>query len=209
MNPNDSASFWENHYATADPQWGGKPNHVFGELVVELAPRPGSALDLGCGHGGDAIWLATRGWNVTAVDVSATALRRVDSNADTAGVRERVHTQRHDLSRTFPAGPFDLINATYFHTPVDIDRTAILRRAAAAIAPGGLLIVIEHASTAPWSWRAGQHVRYPTPAEVVTSFELGHDWQQLRCEAPSRVAAGPNGESATVTENVIAMRRDP
>src|SRR5882724_9759517 len=66
--------YWEGRYQEHDHIWSGKPNAL---LVREVAALPpGAALDLGCGEGGDAIWLAQQGWRVTAVDISATALRR-------------------------------------------------------------------------------------------------------------------------------------
>ncbi|MGQ4350939.1 class I SAM-dependent methyltransferase, partial [Streptomyces sp. SAS_275] len=77
----DSAAFWEKHYAGMDAQWGTRPNVVLTDLLGDLAPEPGTALDLGCGHGGDALWLAGLGWHVTAVDVSQTALDRVAAGA--------------------------------------------------------------------------------------------------------------------------------
>jgi SAM-dependent methyltransferase len=213
----DSAGFWETHYAGLDPQWGTAPNQVLADLVTtlaatpakDLAATPAKALDLGCGHGGDALWLASRGWDVTAVDVSATALSRVAAGAEALGLADRVRTSRHDLARTFPDGSFDLVSACYFHTPVEIPRQQVLHRAARAVAPGGLLIVVEHASVAPWSWQAGQDIRFPAPDEVLASLELGTGWRTERCHAPRRTATGPQGQQATVTENVIAVRRTP
>ncbi|MFI2608468.1 class I SAM-dependent methyltransferase [Kitasatospora sp. NPDC018619] len=203
----DSAAFWENHYSRLDDRWGTRPNAVLAELVSGLAPRPGTALDLGCGHGGDALWLAGRGWDVTAVDVAPTALERVAEGARAAGLAALVHPARHDLARTFPAGAFDLVSACYFHTPVEIPRTQVLRRAAAAVAPGGLLVVLEHASVAPWSWQAGQEVRFPAPEEVLAALELDGGWHTERCDAPQRTADGPGGQRATVTDTVVVVRR--
>lgn len=204
----DSAAFWEKHYAGMDARWGTRPNVVLTDLLGDLAPEPGTALDLGCGHGGDALWLAGLGWHVTAVDVSQTALDRVAVGAAAAGVADRVTLRRHDLAETFPDGTHDLVTATYFHTPVTISREQVLRRAARAVAPGGLLVVIEHASLAPWSWQAGQDIRFPTPGEVVASLHLDDTWRVERAEAPRRTATGPEGRTATVTDNVIAVRRD-
>lgn len=191
------------------PQWGTRPNAVLAGLVPVLAPFPGTALDLGCGHGGDAFWLAARGWDVTAVDVSATALDRVAAGAGAAGAADRIHPVRHDLAETFPEGSFDLVSASYFHTPVEIPRDEVLRRAARAVAPGGLLLVVEHASVAPWSWQAGEDVQFPTPDEVLASLRLDGGWHTERCHAPRRTATGPEGRTATVTDNVIAVRRTP
>ncbi|MEV0191295.1 class I SAM-dependent methyltransferase [Kitasatospora purpeofusca] len=203
----ESGAFWERHYAGLDAQWGTSPNAVLAELVTGLAPAPGTALDLGCGHGGDALWLAGRGWDVTAVDVARTALDRVAAGARAAGVAERVHPVRHDLALTFPDGRFDLVCATYFHTPVEIPRVQVLRQAAAAVAPGGLLVVVEHGSVAPWSWQNGTEVRFPTPEEVRDALDLGPGWLTERCHTPQRTATGPGGRTATVTDIVVALRR--
>lgn len=203
-----SAEFWESRYRETDPGWGTRPNAVLVDTVTALAPTPGRALDLGCGQGGDALWLATRGWHVTAVDVAATALTRVTDAAHAAGVADLVGTARHDLSRSFPDGTFDLVSACYFHTPVDIAREQVLRRGADAVAPGGLLLVVEHASTAPWSWHADDHPRFPTAEETLAALALDERWRVERCAAPERTATGPGGQTATVTENVIALRRE-
>ncbi|MBF9129528.1 class I SAM-dependent methyltransferase [Plantactinospora sp. S1510] len=201
-----SAEFWEKHYRDADPDWGIRPNAVLTDVVDGLSPAAGSALDLGCGHGGDALWLAAQGWRVTAVDVSATALRRVVSGAETAGVADRVVAARHDLSRSFPDGAYDLVSACYFHSPVDIDRTEVLRRAAQTVTPGGLLLVVDHASIAPWSWNAHGHTRFPTPQETLDGLRLDEGWHIERLVAAPRRATGPDGQTAMVTDNVIALR---
>jgi SAM-dependent methyltransferase len=202
-----SAEFWDARYRDTDPTWGTRPNAVLVDVVTALVGRPGTALDIGCGHGGDALWLASLGWRVTAVDVAAPALERVDAAAAARGVADRVTTARHDLSRSFPDGSFGLVSACYFHTPVDIPRDAVLRRAAGAVAPGGLLVVVEHASVAPWSSYPDGPPDFPTPQQTVDALHLDGGWRPERVEAPQRVATGPGDRSATVTDNVIAVRR--
>ena len=125
--------FWEERYSGEERVWSGNPNVLLVREVADLAP--GSALDLGCGEGADAIWLARRGWRVTAVDVSATALRRGAAHAADADVADGITWEQHDLSRSFPAGAFDLVSAQFLHSPVaeDGERESILRRAAAAV----------------------------------------------------------------------------
>jgi 2-polyprenyl-3-methyl-5-hydroxy-6-metoxy-1,4-benzoquinol methylase len=90
--------FWEEHYGAAERIWSGRANATLVDVVQDLPP--GTALDLGCGEGGDAVWLALRGWQVTAVDVSRTALQRAGRHADEAGVADRVTTERHELGRS-------------------------------------------------------------------------------------------------------------
>jgi SAM-dependent methyltransferase len=136
-------SWWESFYAEGQSRWSGRPN---ASLVAEAGDLPaGRALDIGCGQGGDAIWLAQRGWRVTGVDVSATALEVAASQAEEAGVGAAVTWQRRDVGASLPDGPFDLVTTSYLHSPVEIPRGPILRRAAAVVAPGGTLLVIGHA----------------------------------------------------------------
>jgi SAM-dependent methyltransferase len=198
--------FWEGHYQAHERLWSGGANPVLVDVAGSLPP--GTALDLGCGEGGDAIWLAGRGWRVTAVDVSVTALDRASAHAATAGVADRIDVQRHDLARTFPAGAFDLICALYLHSPVAFPRDRVLQAAARAVAPSGLLLVVAHASVAPWSWNRDPHARFPTPEEALAALDLTPEqWRTDRLGAPERQATGPNRESATVTDNIIAVRR--
>ncbi|HZF58086.1 MAG TPA: class I SAM-dependent methyltransferase, partial [Rubrobacter sp.] len=93
----EAKRFWEDHYRRRGRVWSGRPNPVLVDIVGSLR-RPGTALDLGCGEGGDAIWLARQGWCVTAVDISATALDRAAVDAATAGVADRIDFRQHDLA---------------------------------------------------------------------------------------------------------------
>ncbi|GAA2068864.1 class I SAM-dependent methyltransferase [Streptomyces albiaxialis] len=203
--PDDAQRFWERHYR-AQRAWGVRVNPLLAETAAPL--RPGDALDLGCGTGGDTVWLAEQGWHVTAVDISGTAVARVRERARELGFGERVATQRHDLAESFPEGRFDLVSAQYFHTPFPLLRARVLRTAAHALRPGGLLLVVDHGSAAPWSWNQDPDVHYPTPDE--TAAEIGLDpggWSVLRADMPRRRATGPGGETATVVDNVLLVRR--
>jgi 2-polyprenyl-3-methyl-5-hydroxy-6-metoxy-1,4-benzoquinol methylase len=197
--------FWEGHYREHERRWSGRPNAVLVDVAGSLPA--GTALDLGCGEGGDAIWLARLGWRVTAVDVSVTALDRASAYASTASVEDLIDFQQHDLAHTFPAGAFDLVSAQYLQSPIEFPRERVLREAASTVAPGGLLLVVTHASAPSWSW-ADPNTRFPTPEEALAALELDpKQWHTERLGAPERQATGPNGESGTATDNVIALRR--
>ena len=190
--------FWEGHYRRRERVWSGRANAVLVAVVGSLPA--GTALDLGCGEGGDAIWLARQGWRVTAVDVSATALDRAVSDAATAGVADRIDFRRHDLAFTFPSGAFDLVSAQYLHSPIEFPRVHVLQEAASAVTPGGLLLIVDHASVSPCSW-AG-------PEETLAPLDLNPDeWHTKMLEAREREATGPNGQRTTFTDNVVALRR--
>jgi SAM-dependent methyltransferase len=146
----------------------------------------------------DAIWLARQGWRVTAVDVSATALDRAAAEAATASVADRIDFRQHDLA--FLPGAFDLVSAQYLHSPIEFPRVRVLREAASAVKLGGLLLIVDHASVSPRSWAY--------PEETLAPLDLSPDeWHTERLEAREREATGPNGQRASVTDNVIAVRR--
>lgn len=201
--------FWEGFYRDREHAWSGNANPV---LAHEAAPlNPGKALDLGCGEGGDAIWLAEQGWDVTAVDISDIALGRAAVRAAAAGVTERITWQRHDLGHSFPSGTFDLASAQFLHSPVELPTTQILQAAAGAVAPGGTLLVVGHAAFPPWAHDHDPAVRFPTPEENLADLDLPADrWDVARCESVERQAKGPDGQPGTLMDSILMLRRlDP
>jgi SAM-dependent methyltransferase len=168
-----NAADWDARYAEADRIWSGNPN---GALVAEVAGLPpGRALDVGCGEGADAVWLARQGWDVTALDVSQVALERAALHAGQTGVQVRwVHAGLVEASLS--PGVFDLVSAQYpalRRTPTDEAERALL----AAVAPGGLLLFVHHAEIDADHARA----RGFDPADYVQPDDLAalldDDWQ--------------------------------
>ena len=200
-----AATFWDAHYVRHAEVWSGAPNAALVDETRGL--RPGAALDLGCGEGADAVWLARRGWQVTGVDVSEVALERASRRATAAGVAGQVTWERLDLGESFPAGSFDLVTAHYLHSPRPTRRALALQQAAGAVAPGGTLLVVGHASVAPWSW--DEHADLPTASLVLDELGVRGDpsWQVVVCEDRPRSATGPSGEVATVTDSVLRLAR--
>ena len=206
MSTIEAQEYWEQHYGAHDRVWSGRVNAELADAVESL--RPGRALDLGCGEGADALWLADRGWRVVAVDVSHTALQRAAADALDRGLERHIDFQRHDLSDSFPEGTFDLVTAQYLHSPVRLDREHVLRRAAGAVAYGGLLLIVDHGGATPWTSKLDHDYRFPSVDEVVAALNLDDAaWKRLQVESVSRPAVGPEGQTGTVTDNVIVLRR--
>ena len=202
-----SETFWENHYQASSPATSGRPSAVLTRFVSGRPPR--RALDLGCAKGDDAVWLARQGWRVTAVDVSATALDYARRNAEVAGVADRMTLAKHDLAQTFPAGTFELVSAVFLQSPVDFQRAEVLRRAAAAVADDGLLIIATHGSRPPWSW-ADPDTVFPTAQEVLADLELDmNHWTPVFVGPSTRQATGPDGQTAAVTDVLLILENRP
>jgi SAM-dependent methyltransferase len=202
--------FWDARYRENDRIWSGNPNVV---LVREVAGlTPGAALDLGCGEGADAVWLARQGWKVTAVDISTVALERAAAHAADAGVADRIDFQRHDLGTSFPAGTFDLVSAQFLHSRGELPRERILRTAAGAVTPGGVLLIEGHADHGAWGDQAHGHgdVQLPTAREVLAGLDLpGDGWEVLLSEEHERSQTGPDGRPAVRTDTTVKLRRLP
>ncbi|MBC3763654.1 class I SAM-dependent methyltransferase [Quadrisphaera sp. RL12-1S] len=207
-------AWWEELYSGDGTRWSGNANARLVEAVAALEARgvtAGRALDLGCGEGGDVIWLAERGWAVTGVDVAHAAVAKARGLAAARGVD--VVLERHDLTRTFPEGEFELVNAQFLQAPVGWPRAEVLRRAAAAVAPGGHLLVVDHAEPPPWSQLDREAVGWPTPQQVLADLALdaggGHGWEVVRAEVAGRPAAGPGDQHGHLEDSVVLVHRLP
>ncbi|MEU3049790.1 class I SAM-dependent methyltransferase [Streptomyces sp. NPDC006984] len=209
VDPDESAEeHWDSRYRESERRWSGEPNAA---LVTEAAGMaPGRALDIGCGEGADAIWLARRGWRVTAVDVSGVALERAARHAREAGAGTGVDWQRHDLAVSFPSGEWDLVSAHYLHSLGELPRDAILRRAAAAVAPGGVLLVVGHSDAGD---REGAHhhgMPFPTPEEVLEQLRLEPGrWAVERAADFERTQADRERRPGLRRDNILRVRRLP
>lgn len=202
----DPTEFWEGRYGEKDAIWSGRPNRMLVDTVVALTP--GRALDLGCGEGGDAIWLAERGWTVTGVDISPTAVARATRAAADRGLTGRTRFETVDLDTWRTDETFDLVTACFLQSPLAFGRAEVLRRAARLVAPGGHLLSVAHAAAPPWSGMAGDPTMvFPTPEGDVAALALGEDWDVLVGEVRTRPATGPDGEETTLDDSVVLVRR--
>ncbi|QQM46862.1 class I SAM-dependent methyltransferase [Streptomyces liliifuscus] len=198
------AQFWDEMYRSRDQVFSGDPNGVLVTEVTDLPP--GQALDVGCGEGGDALWLALHGWQVTAVDISATALQRAATAAAAADVEGRVAWTRADLNITPPpADAFDLVSVQYFPLALQPDHTA-LRGLLNAVAPGGTLLFASHdlADLSPRPEQGFDPGDYYQPGDIAGL--LDRDWTVLINETRPRTAPAPAGTHHTHDTVLRAQR---
>ena len=199
------ADWWEERYSSGGITWSGKPNDLLVSEVAELSP--GRALDLGCGTGGDAIWFASLGWMVTAVDIAQAAITQASEHAAEAGVADQITFEQHDFEVSFPQGEFDLVSACYLQSPMAFRRLETLRKAAAAVAPGGTLIVVSHEST-PSGAAHDQATYMPTAPQLLADLELPDGaWTQIRAEGIPRSKTRPDGTAIDYRDNVLHLAR--
>lgn len=134
----DSTS-WDQRYRGTGLVWTGDPNRFVREFLADAIPAV--AVDLGAGEGRNAVWLAQRGWHVTAVDFSAVGLAKTRSLAQAAGVT--VATEVADALEYCPPQPVDLVLLAYLQLP-DVEQERLLRRIPGWLAPGGVVLVVAH-----------------------------------------------------------------
>ncbi|MEZ5078230.1 MAG: class I SAM-dependent methyltransferase [Solirubrobacterales bacterium] len=170
---------------------------------------PGVALDAGCGHGSETLWLAARGWRVTAVDFSTAALTRGQALAAAAGpeIAERIEWVEADLGTWAPsAGGYDLVASLYVHIAGSVG--AMVRRMATAVAPGGTLLLVGHRPVDPATGA-------PTPAagqtqvsvEAATAALDPSRWEPLVAEDRARATIG-TGVDAVICARSMVRRAD-
>ncbi|MCW2846859.1 MAG: class SAM-dependent methyltransferase [Marmoricola sp.] len=201
-----SAEFWDERYRSKPSLWSGNANAV---VMAETAGlTPGRALDVGCGEGGDALWLATQGWQVDGVDVSRVALDRAAGHAAAAGgeIASRTRWEQRDLlAWTPPASSYDLVSVPFLHLP-SATRVPVYAGLAAAVAPGGTFLVVAHHPS-----DLGVVPRPPEPDLFFTAEELAAElddgWRVVTREARSRPGTHPDGYEVLLHDTVLRATR--
>jgi SAM-dependent methyltransferase len=199
--------FWDERYGSTDGLWSGRPNQRLVENVSGFPP--GTALEVGCGEGADAIWLAQQGWTVTAVDVSQVALDRAARHAaDTdPSIAGRITWRQEDLREWAPEpASFDLVTEHFLHLPSAL-RVRQHARLAAAVRPAGMLLLVGHHPVDHTS------LQRPHPEDLYFLPEqeagaLPPDAWEVSATSPSRPARDRDGNAVTLTDAVVrAVRR--
>ena len=194
---------WNARYAQKELLWTAEPNRLFAAEVASL--EPGRALDVACGEGRNAVWLAERGWRVTGVDFADVALEKAAELAAAHGVE--VEWLLGDVLELSPEPrSFDLVVMLYLQLPAE-ELEVALRRAAEAVAPGGMLIVLGHDATNLTDGYGGPKdvsVLF-TPEQVVAAL-AGLEIE--RAEKVSRTVA-MNGGDAVAIDAFVRARRLP
>jgi SAM-dependent methyltransferase len=192
---------WDDRYRTDELIWRAEPNRFLVEEVAGLVP--GRALDLACGEGRNALWLAERGWQVTAVDFSAVGLAKAQRLASERALDLR-WVEADVLEWEPPRSSFDLVVVMYLHLPA-VDRRRALQRAASALAVGGALLVVGHDSTNLAEGFGGPQ----DPAVLFSPDDVVSDLKSLQIERAERARrpVGTDHGEAYAIDAVVRARQ--
>jgi thioredoxin reductase/2-polyprenyl-3-methyl-5-hydroxy-6-metoxy-1,4-benzoquinol methylase len=197
-----SEQAWDERYRERGQRFSGNPNAA---LVTEVSGlRTGSALDAGAGEGGDAIWLAQQGWDVTAADLSVVALERLQGAAAAAGVAvDAIHL---DLTQDDPPATYDLVTSSYVHVPGDL-RRVLFARLAEAVAPRGTLVVIGHDPADLSASAERRHLAEAGWSAEYIAGILGDGWVIDTCESRPRLLVDGEGHEHVDQDAVLRAHR--
>jgi SAM-dependent methyltransferase len=196
--------FWDERYGASHRIWSGNPNPRLVEHAAGLTPT--TAIDVGCGEGADAVWLASRGWEVTGVDVSQVALDRAGAHAVEAGVADRATFRQVDLVAGDPlAGDADLVSVQFLHLPASVFAPVYAALAAAVRKGGRLLVTAHHPADAATGLRNERLAHLLFGPEQVTALLDPAEWEIEVADAPTREVEH-EGKAVTVTDTVVLAR---
>jgi thioredoxin reductase/SAM-dependent methyltransferase len=207
--PSGHETDWDHRYRDDVPTWSGNPNGTLVREAGDLAP--GRVLDVGAGEGGDAIWLAERGWQATATDISCRALARVSAEAERRGLHVDCRHRDANARDPFDAGAYDLVSMQYGAVHRTPDQRG-LRNLLAAVAPGGTLLVVGHDLTpmrgpidVAEQTRMFDPDAYLGVDEIAAALDESPDWKVEVHEIRPR----PTGAASThhVDDVVLRARR--
>jgi SAM-dependent methyltransferase len=193
------AGAWDERYAATELVWSAGPNQFVESELADLPP--GRALDLACGEGRNARWLAERGWQVTAMDFSKVAVEKG------RGLHDAVDWRVGD-ARTADLPPhLDLVVIAYLQVVAE-DRVLVMQRAFGSLRPGGTLLVVAHDSTNLTEGTGG-----PQAPEVLYTAEdvladLAHArFEVVRAERVARIVSSPDEEDRTAWDSLVRLVR--
>lgn len=198
------AESWDRMYRhrQAHAAWSGEPNPLLAQEIAGV--EPGTALDLACGEGADALWLTERGWKVTAIDLSNVALDRARA-ADASHRVDWIHADM--LVWQPPADAYDLVSLHYVHIP-PAERAALFGRLARAVRPNGFLLVVAHHPSEQDTTSRHPAIAdlYYTADDVAASLAPGR-WEILCSDNKPRHTTDHEGRPVTRHDTVLKARR--
>lgn len=212
---------WDARYRESEAVWSGNVNPSLEQALEKARMKPAPAeslraLDIGCGEGGDALWLATLGYTVTGLDIAPTAIDRARTRATKEGLTNTTFVASDAeswlASQNAADTTFDLITVSFFHTNLAVDRDTVLTAARALLAPGGVFLTVSHAHMPPWArehftaeeWEARTRALPTVQSEPHVLAGTGSD--TLFAEVWDRPVVSPDGQDAVLEDLVVAVR---